>query len=224
MVSTKRKITSKSICLLTWINSKNVRGEPYSFMKKMKWQFSVSFSAFTKCWHQVPFKSVSYLSMRCYVPCLVAQSCPTLCDSMDCSPPGSSAGILQARTLERVAMPSSRGSFRPRDWTQVSRIAGGCFTVWASREAHEVFLIFCKLRVFKKQSWDCLINTDLWARVSISGVEKQASVFKAKQTSHCKKSQLPSRDSDTFRERLFLDFYFCSHFDSQWTVRDPRMI
>ena len=41
---------------------------------------------------------------------------PTLWDPTDCSPPGSSVqGILQARILERVAMPSSRGSFRPRD-------------------------------------------------------------------------------------------------------------
>ena len=44
------------------------------------------------------------------------QSCPTLCDLMDCNPPGSSVhGILQARILESVAMPSSRGSSRPRD-------------------------------------------------------------------------------------------------------------
>ena len=42
----------------------------------------------------------------------VAQSCPTLCDPMECRPPGSSIqGIFQARILERVAMPSSRGSF-----------------------------------------------------------------------------------------------------------------
>ena len=47
-----------------------------------------------------------------------------------------STGILQARTLEWVAMPSSRGSSQPRDQTQVSRIAGGFFTIWASREAH----------------------------------------------------------------------------------------
>ena len=56
---------------------------------------------------------------------LVAQPCPTLCDPMDCSPPGSSVhGILQARILEWVAMPSSRGSSQPRDRTQVSFIAG----------------------------------------------------------------------------------------------------
>ena len=44
------------------------------------------------------------------------QSCPTLCDPMDCSLPGSFVlGILQARTVEWVAMPSSRGSSPPRD-------------------------------------------------------------------------------------------------------------
>ena len=68
----------------------------------------------------------------------VAQSCPTLCDSVDCSPPGSSVhGILQARVLEWVAIAFSRGSSRPRDWTQVSRIAGRCFTIWATREAQK---------------------------------------------------------------------------------------
>ena len=52
--------------------------------------------------------------------CLVTQSCLTLCDPMDCSPPGSSVHeILQARILEWVAMPSSRGSSQPRDRTQV---------------------------------------------------------------------------------------------------------
>ena len=61
----------------------------------------------------------------------------TLCDSMDSSPPGSSVhGILQARILEWVAMPSSRGSSQPRDWTQVSHIAGGFFTIWVTREVH----------------------------------------------------------------------------------------
>ena len=56
------------------------------------------------------------------------QSCPTLCNSMDCSPPGSSVhGILQARVLEWVAMPSSRESSQPRDRTRVSWIAGGFF-------------------------------------------------------------------------------------------------
>ena len=65
-----------------------------------------------------------------------AQSCPALCDPMDCSPPGSSVhGILQVRILERVAIPFSRDSTRPRDQTPVSCIARRFFTVWATREA-----------------------------------------------------------------------------------------
>ena len=68
----------------------------------------------------------------------VAQLCPTLCDIVDCSPPSSSIhGILQARTLEWVAISFSRGSSWPRDWTQVSRIASRCFNFWATREAQE---------------------------------------------------------------------------------------
>ena len=57
------------------------------------------------------------------------QSCSTLCRPMDCSPPGSSVhGILQARILEWVAMPSSRGSFLPRDQTHGSCIASRFLT------------------------------------------------------------------------------------------------
>ena len=60
----------------------------------------------------------------------VAQSCPTLSDPKDYSLPGSSVhGIFQARVLEWVAISFSRGSSRPRDRTQVSHIAGKCFTI-----------------------------------------------------------------------------------------------
>ena len=55
----------------------------------------------------------------------VGQSCPTLCDHMDYTV----HGILQARILEWVAFPFSRGSSQPRDRTQVSCIAGGLFTI-----------------------------------------------------------------------------------------------
>ena len=60
----------------------------------------------------------------------VAQSCPTLCDPMDCSLPGSSVhGIFQTRVLEWVAISFSRGSSQPRDRTQVSCIPGRRFTI-----------------------------------------------------------------------------------------------
>ena len=65
----------------------------------------------------------------------VAQSCPTLCDPMDCSPPGSSVHVIsQARVLEWVAISFSRGSSGPRDWTWVSHTAGRRFNLWATRE------------------------------------------------------------------------------------------
>ena len=66
-------------------------------------------------------------------------SCPTLCDPLDCSLQGSSVhGILQARTVEWVAMPSSRGTSQPRDWTHVSWVScigGQVLCHWASWEA-----------------------------------------------------------------------------------------
>ena len=78
------------------------------------------------------------MSTICMHVCLVAWLCLTLCDPMNCGPPGSSVhGILQARILEWLAMPSSRGSFQPRDQTQVSCIAEGFFTIWGTREPHE---------------------------------------------------------------------------------------
>ena len=56
---------------------------------------------------------------------LVARSCLTLCDPMDCNPPGSSVhSIFQARALEWVAISFSRDSSQPRDRTQVSHIVG----------------------------------------------------------------------------------------------------
>ena len=56
------------------------------------------------------------LPIKTNVCVLVAQSCPTLCDPMDCSSPGSSVhGILQARILVWIAIPFSRGTYQPRD-------------------------------------------------------------------------------------------------------------
>ena len=69
----------------------------------------------------------------------VTQSCPTPCDPMDCSLPGSSLhGILQTRVLVWVAISFSGGSSQPRDRTRVSCIPGRCFNLWATREAYEV--------------------------------------------------------------------------------------
>ena len=65
------------------------------------------------------------------------QSCPILFNSMDYSLPGSSVhGILQARILEWVAMPLSRGSFRPRNWTHLLLLAGMFFISSTTWEVH----------------------------------------------------------------------------------------
>ena len=65
-----------------------------------------------------------------------AQSCPTLCDPMDCVLPGFSVhGFFQAMVLNWVAISFSKGSSRPRNRTRVSHIAGRSFTIWPTREA-----------------------------------------------------------------------------------------
>ena len=78
---------------------------------------------------------LAHFMLKCYIQTEVVedmtgmhakllQVCPTLCDPRDCSPPGSSVhGILQARLLEWVAMPSLRGSSQPRDQTHISCVS-----------------------------------------------------------------------------------------------------
>ena len=83
-----------------------------------------------------------YFMNMCQV--FVTQSCWTLCNPMNCSLPGFSVhGILQARILQWVAISSSRGSSQSRDWTWLSCISGGFFTIWAPREVwiHQKSLI-----------------------------------------------------------------------------------
>ena len=97
---------------------------------------------------------------------LFAQSCPTLYNPVDYSLSGSSVHeILQARILEWVAIPFSRGSSRPRDQTQFSCIAGRFFIIWATREAQ------VKSEGLKEPIWaitfiwisrPCLLKPDLF--------------------------------------------------------------
>ena len=80
----------------------------------------------TFCWSMLHNGTVSGSEVK------VAQSCPTLCYPMDYTV----HGIMQARIMEWVAIPFSRGSSQPRDWTQVSHVTGRFFTSWATTEAH----------------------------------------------------------------------------------------
>ena len=79
--------------------------------------------------------SLSHQPLSVNVLCLGAQSCPTLCDPMDCSLPGYSVqDILQARILEWVTILFSREPSWPRDWTWVSCTVGRFFTIWATQK------------------------------------------------------------------------------------------
>ena len=86
----------------------------------------------------------------------VTQSCPTLCDPMHYTV----HGILQARILEWVAFPFSRGSSQPRDQTQVYPIAGGFFTSWTTREAQEYWSgnlpLFQRIFLTQESNWGLL--------------------------------------------------------------------
>ena len=75
---------------------------------------------------------VSLFLIGLWVKVKVAQSCLTLCNPTDCTV----HGIVQARILEWIAFPFSRGSHQPRGQTQISCIAGGFFSNWTIREAY----------------------------------------------------------------------------------------
>ena len=102
--------------------------------------FSFSSFTFIKRLFSSLFSAVRVVSFAC---AKWLQLCPTLCVPMDWSLPSSSVhGILQTRILKRVAIPFSRGSSRPRDWTQVSSIS--CISRWVlyhyTQEAHHLHI------------------------------------------------------------------------------------
>ena len=96
-----------------------------------------------KCSHILRFWGIG--PQHIFLPChaLCAQSCPTLCDPLDCTLPGSSVhGIFQARILKWVVISSSRVSSRPRNRTRISCISwivGRFFTHWTIREVNMSF-------------------------------------------------------------------------------------
>ena len=97
------------------------------------------------------------------------QSCPTLCDPMNCSPPGSFVhGILQARILEWVAVFSSRGSSKPQDRTRLSEIE---IFIWqlkglpgcsGSKESACSARDLGSVHAQVQMHWDLLIQNDKW--------------------------------------------------------------
>ena len=105
--------------------------------------------------------------------CLVAKLCPTLCNPMDCSPPGSSVhGILQERTLEWVAISSSRRSSRPRDQTCISCVAGGFFTTGILYHQGSPWGVTNKVQMGKAGSIGGFIKED----ILLSALEQRARI------------------------------------------------
>ena len=95
---------------------------------------------------------------------LVTQSCMILWDHVVCRPPGSSVhGIFQERLLDWVAIPFSRGSFLPRDQTQLSCIAGRFFTVWTTM--FMIIHIFAWLISLWYYATRSLISSLFWLRL-----------------------------------------------------------
>ena len=104
-------------------------------------------SAYTEqLWVTLKWRSLLLkLPLTWYMLCGSVLSHSLMSDSLwsQRSPPGSSVhGDSQAKILEWVAMPSSRGSSQPREWTQVSRIAGRFFIIWDAREAQEYWRVW----------------------------------------------------------------------------------
>ena len=100
--------------------------------------------------------------------CSVAQLCPTLCNPMDCSPPGSSVyGIFQERILEWVTISSSRGSSQPRDRTLVTCVSctGRQILYHCATQSHKClgcyFTIMSKMH---KLTFTSYKNNDKWMR------------------------------------------------------------
>ena len=91
----------------------------------------------------------------------VAQSCPTLCDPVDCRLPAFSVhGVFQARILEWVASSFSRRSSWPRDWTHVSCTTGRFFTSEPSGKSHRWLYICPNPHNVQSQEWTQMWTTD----------------------------------------------------------------
>ena len=109
------------------------------------------FHSFNRGYRAIPIRQALCWTQE-YMHAKSLQSCPTLCDPMNYSPPGSAIhGIFQVRILEWVAMPSSRGLSRRKDLTCVSCIAGEFFTTEppGKPSPHIIIFFFLVVKTFK---------------------------------------------------------------------------
>ena len=125
------------------------------------------------------------------VKVLVTQSCPTVCDPVNCSLPGSSVhGISQARILGWVAIPFSRGSSWPRDQTWVPCIAGRFFTIWAIGEAQPSWYINLTITM---RSYEIMLGP----KSNMTGVPIRRRLFGHRHTGPCEDRGRDWNDAST---------------------------
>ena len=113
----------------------------YLWQEKVLLFLELMIFGFRRCLMSMQAKDLHLPSDTPFFPmlgcCVLAKSCPALCNPMDCSPPGSSVhGIPPARILEWVAISFSWGSSGPRDRTHISWLAGAFFTTEPLGEPH----------------------------------------------------------------------------------------
>ena len=138
----------------------------------------------------------------------VAQSCPALCDLMDCSPPGSSIhGVFQARILEWVAISFSRGSTWPRDRIHVScTCVCVCVCVYINHFAlQQKSAQHCESNTIKKCNPQKKKMWTTWRKEKSIGIRKNSSV--RKRTPQWKVINKFSSSLSTSRENG--RFYWC---------------
>ena len=157
---------------------------------------------------------------------LVTESYLTLCDPLDCSPPGSSvSGILQARILEWVAISFSRGSSQPRDQTHVSCTVGGFFTSVPPGKPLRVQVVYTWLldELLDKAIWKVALLTEPEQIHKVLGtaivqMEKSSLLSLNQQVRGC--SLFPPAGSASFWPRALSHFFRKSpnEMNSSWHV------
>ena len=127
-----------------------------------------------------------------YCKGLLAQSCLTLCDPMDCNPPASSVHIiLQASLLEWVAIPFSRGYSWPRVRNWVSHIAGSSLSLKPWGKPPEYYKAPLKISYFHPQKWIILVRS--FEMLSLKTLSFFFLIKKKKLATPCGKQDLSSQ-------------------------------
>ena len=183
---------------------------------------SVSFA------HEFPqtSRSPSHVSSKPLCSCSVTQSCPTLCSSMDCSPPGSSVhGIFQARILEWVSISFSRWSSWARDPTHVSCIS--CISrkiLYHEGSPSKPLAESLKQKQFQlhfRTSWQALLNETFWCN-HLGQNPEISIIFKAYQETLVGHEQLNGHEQTPGDSERQGSLACCKESDITWRLNNKQ--